>query len=161
MKKNRLLSFYRVFLWITWCNRRGDTPSPLSSMSRGTNLSLYKRTLYNISGSQFTMETNECVICMDVTSHSTNCCDQPLHDACLREWIDERKSNVAKKELHCPYCRQEIKDLPEQYDGESWKKDVYFSDKLKKVWGERPFWRANGAGERLNGSLEQKLLLVS
>ncbi|KAJ7360124.1 hypothetical protein OS493_018109 [Desmophyllum pertusum] len=102
------------------------------------------------------MEDHECVVCMDVTSHSTNCCKQPLHDECLREWIDERKSNVAKKEIHCPFCRQEIKALPEQYD-EQWKKDVYFVDKLKKAWGERPFWRANGAyWERLNGTGEQK-----
>ena len=91
------------------------------------------------------MEINECVICLEVTSHSTDCCKQPLHEACLRRWIDERKSNAARFELHCPYCRREIKDLPEEYDGESWKKDVYFADKLKKVWGERPFWRANGA----------------
>ena len=90
------------------------------------------------------MEDKECVVCMDVTDHSTKCCKQPLHDECLREWIDERKSNVAKKEVHCPYCRQEMKDLPEQID-ESWKKDVYFVNKLKKVWGERPFWRANRA----------------
>ncbi|KAJ7321149.1 hypothetical protein OS493_035541 [Desmophyllum pertusum] len=102
------------------------------------------------------MEDKECVVCMDVADHSTDCCKQPLHDACLREWIDERKSNVSCEEIYCPYCRQEMKNLPEHID-ESWKNDVYFVDKLKQVWGERPFWRTNGA---YWGTLEWEMSLT-
>ena len=89
------------------------------------------------------MEDKECVVCMDVADHSTDCCKQPLHDECLKEWIDGRKKEVAKKEVYCPYCRREL-DLTDHAD-EQWKKDAYFVEKLKKAWGERPFWRANGA----------------
>ncbi|KAJ7386318.1 hypothetical protein OS493_010727 [Desmophyllum pertusum] len=90
------------------------------------------------------MEDHECVVCMDQAQDCTDCCKQPLHQKCLRKWVDGRKSTVAKTEVRCPYCRQEMKNLPVDID-ESWMKDEYFVEQLKKAWGERPFWRANGS----------------
>ena len=79
---------------------------------------------------------------MHVADHSTKCCKQPLHDECLSQWIVQRRINIQKKELTCPYCRQVMTDLP-LHANDNWKKDLYFADRLKMAWGERPFWRAN------------------